>query len=489
MITVALNTLNKGMTGDPRDRSGSFRVMKHFNSESNDRKLTPHRDLETSNSPESALASFQITKIIAANGTLFGYGNDLSGHPAIYMLSSAGVPTSNWIIVPGTPWGAGGIIDNFFVYYQNYIYVGYSGGIIKYGDITSIGSAAFANETATYVPSAQGLVHSKDDIMYIPVGSAIYKKNGASGIALGIQLPTNSAINSICEYNNYLAIACDQPDGSTVVYLWDRDSSLTTLSEKIDWGIGSLKIIESIGGTLLGISTTSSTGNSLSPEVQFKYWNGSSVITFKRMPASFITLKPDKQKFNDLFYFLAEITIHGVALKGVWKIHKLPTGELTVSFDTLPRNDTALDAGSLKSFYRWGDYMYVSYLIPSTGAYTVWRTDDSANYTATSVFETTINQDMPELDRTKNKQLMAVSISFELLPVGAQATLKYRVDGGAWTTILTEATEGAVTSEQVKDATGTEFTSGREYEFHVESLGGAEITEVKYKYEIIPTLI
>ncbi len=89
---------------------------------------------------------------------------------------------------------------------------------------------------------------------------------------------------------------------------------------------------------------------------------------------------------------------------------------------------------------------------------------------------------MPESDRTGMKKLEAVSLSTEPLPSGASATLKYRVDGGAWVTILTETTAGNITTEQTVDADGDAFTDGREYEFAAESLNGAEITEVKYKY-------
>jgi hypothetical protein len=92
MITVALNTLNKGMTGDPRDRSGAFRVMKHFNNEVA-HKLTPYYDMELDAVAgfEATLDVFQITRILkAANGKFYGFGQIAASdaHAQVYIKTS-----------------------------------------------------------------------------------------------------------------------------------------------------------------------------------------------------------------------------------------------------------------------------------------------------------------------------------------------------------------------------------------------------------------
>jgi hypothetical protein len=491
MTIVSLNTLNKGMTGDPRDRSGSFRVMKHFNNEQA-HKLTPYYDMELDAITESTLDVFQITRIVkAANGKYYGFGqiSDVNTKAQVYIKTTATDPTAVWTTASsGSDASFGGARnDLFFLAYHNYLYGGNSTGIWKYGDITGTPSFTYNENTAIFA-TAQGLVHSKDDIMYVPCTVSgvpyIAKNNSGSWNNTALQLPSTATNVSIFEDGNYLGIAGNLGNGDSFIYLWDRDSSLVTLAETINWGTGTLVHAESLGGVIVGVSVL----NSLIPRVLIQYWNGSEVVPFANFQCSLATVGTWKQKFDNALLFLAELTIDGQAHKGLWKLAKTPTG-LSFTLDRLPRNDTALNAGSLKGFYRTGDYVFVAYLNPADSKYTIWRTNDQVSYTATSVVETTINQGMPEADRTVNKQLEAVSISFESLPSGAQGVLKYRVDGGAWTTILTEATDGVITAEQVMDASGTEFTFGREYEFHAESTGGAEITELKYKYKVLSTLI
>lgn len=449
---------------------------------------------------ESTLDTIRIQNFVITNTGLFGVGIVGGGdnHTQVYTKVTPTDPTTVWTAAPGTSTSSSSVELNIgAVVYHNYIYGVNSGGVWKYGDITTGGSATFTyNDYTTHVPTANGLVHSKDDIMYWPSGNLVLKNDSGSW-SVGITLPTNSAINSIAEYNNYLAIACDQADGTVVVYLWDRDTSLTTLSEKIDWGVGSIKHIENIGGLLCGISTTSANATSLMPRIMFKYYDGARVITFEEFVCTSITFPnhPNKQKFNNLFYFLATMVIDGTTFAGLWKIFKNPQGQMAVSFDKLPRNDTTI--GNLEGFIRWGDYTFIAYLISGTAAFTIWRTDDQANYIATSIAESTINPEEVERkrgsagDRSKQKQLKAVALSTEPITSGQSAVLKYRVDGGSWSSaIITSNVVGTVTLEAWTDInTGNAFLNGREYEFRIESTGGAEITEVKYKYEVMNTLL
>jgi len=77
---------------------------------------------------------------------------------------------------------------------------------------------------------------------------------------------------------------------------------------------------------------------------------------------------------------------------------------------------------------------------------------------------------------------------YEFLPAAGQVILKYKVDGGSQTTIFTETTDSAVITE-TQNAAGTEFTEGREYEFEIDSTGGAEVTGFYARYEIKDTLV
>jgi hypothetical protein len=92
-------------------------------------------------------------------------------------------------------------------------------------------------------------------------------------------------------------------------------------------------------------------------------------------------------------------------------------------------------------------------------------------------------------DRTIKKQLKTVSLSYPPLPTNGSMVLKYRVDGGSYTTIFTETVDGTLTTEAKNESDGKPFQAGREYEFQISSSGGGEITEFKYTYEPLKTLI
>lgn len=502
MKTVSFNKFDGGMTNDPRDpRVDVSRVIKHFDNYTREYKLSPHRamKLDAVDGFESSLGDFKIKKFVVANGTLYGIGviSQLDGHTQIYTKVSPGDPTSVWTAaVNGT---SGFSVESGIgvVLYHNQLYGTNFNGFWKYGDITSSPTFTY-NEYQTHVPTAPGIVHSKDDIMYWPSNNLILKNDSGSW-SVALTLPANSSNAVICEYGNYLAVACNQPDGTGVVYLWDRDTSLTTLSEKIDWGTGGLKLIESIGGVLCGISTTSGFANSLDPHVMFKYYSGTQVVTFQEFicHGDLVVIGTDKQKYNNLFYFLAEMQIDGVSFRGLWKIFKKSSGEMTVSFDRLPRNDIPLNSSSLHGFIRWGDYIFISYNNPTdSDNYTIWRTHDqsaSFAYTATSVYETTINPIEPERYRTgagtrsNKKQMAGVALGTEPIASGQRAKLFVRADGGSWVNVIDSSVVGTIVKENTFTSTGTKIPNAREYEFRIESTGGAEITEVKYKFEVNET--
>jgi len=488
-VLIKFDTTNGGMTNDARDTTpGVFRVTKNFDNYTNTHKLTPHRSMEVDAVTESTLDEFRITKFVPTSSGLFGFGvvSSADSHAQVYVKTTASDPTAVWTTASGTSTSASGGArsDVLFVLYRNYLYGANSTGVWKYGDISgSPGTQTFTyNEYTTNVPTAQGIVHSKDDILYIPSNAKIIVNNAGSW-SVGLTLPTNSTITSICEHGNYLAIACDQPEGTSVVYLWDRDSSLSTTSEKIDWGVGSLKLIENIGGTLVGISTTSANLTGLTPKVMIKYYNGADVDIIKEYECSLATIVAGKQKFNNLFYFLAEMTIEGTALKGLWKIAKKPGGGLTVSFDRMPRNDTALDAGTLKGFYRWGDYVFIAYLVPTTGLYTVWRTNDQATYSASSIVET-IKYDAG--DAGAFKDTVGATVTFEPLPSGGSVSLAYKCDAEtSFTTLFTHTTQDSVSHSAVNvESTGAKVPQHKLIEWRITSSGGAEITGFECLEEI-----
>lgn len=489
-----------GMTNNARTPALNVsRIQKGFDDYSVEGMLKPYRDMRVDAITESTLDAFRIKKFDLVNGNLYGVGQVGAAdfHTQVYKKSIAGDPTSAW-----TTASSGTDINSIETGiaasgYHNYLYGVNTAGVWKYGDVS--GSPSFTyNEYQTHVPTGQPIVHSKDDIQYWPAGNLILANNAGSW-QVGLTLPSLFSISDIAEDGSYLDIAGNMPDGTSIVYQWDRDTSLTTLSVKMDWGKGQLKLIGLAGGTLVGISLIGNSSTSINSKIVFKYWNGRRAITFGEIDAdmsSEILILKCKQQFNDLFYFLAEIQVGNQILNGLWRIFQKPNGSFTFAFDIAPRNDTDLGSQALNGFYRWGDYIFISYINPVGGGYTVWRTDDQLEFTGTSIWQTRIINEILGLrnkrvpDSSATKQLVRATLMVSPLQAGQSATVQYRVDGSEeWIPIFTMSDDGDIshTAVNCESLSGDEalFPEHKELEFSLESTGGAEIIGFKCTTEFV----
>jgi hypothetical protein len=215
-------------------------------------------------------------------------------------------------------------------------------------------------------------------------------------------------------------------------------------------------------------------------------YSGGTSQVLKSFNSTSVQLKNFKQKQNDKLFFVGKMTVQGVETFQIFVCGKNKSGSWFLSPDRLVNGDTAV--GDILGFNLIGDYLWSGYRT-STVNYLV-RTNDASTFATTSIYETLINHGMSEEDRTKLKQLKSVSIT-KTSSTG-QLVLKYRVDSqssGDWTTICTLSSGGSINMKAVNESTGTPLNTGYEIQFRVESTGGAELTEIKYNYEVIPELI
>lgn len=487
-----------GMTTDIRDETAVAKLIKHFDILTRPRSLTPYHSQIAA---DGASATNRITDaLIGQSSIIYAGGNDtVTGNIKIWEKGYTG---STWIAATGgVSTGSRQMVPGVFVNYHNAIYGGTTGGEIWKYDTngSSFTNASTSLSSGVCQSYANGVVHSKDDVLYIPyVSSAgiptIASNNNGSWTTVALSLPSRYVITSLCEYGNYLAIACAPVNtGKSVVYLWDRDSTLNTVAEVIDFGAGNIQIIEQIEGEIIGISIRTDAASSLGSRVVFRSYSGGVATVFRELLASSTTGLQlyYGQKYNaNRLYFLAGIEIDSVLHNGIWGVGKNSLGRWIVWFDRLPNNDTAIAASSLTGFFMTGDYTLISY---NDGGYQLTQTSTTATaYAGSSIIETVINPSITgtiETERSAQKQLMAIAVAYDPIPTGGQAILKYKVDGSSWTNVFTETTVGKVVTEAVCDATGTKFTAGREYQFRIESSGGVIITEPKWKYEVLKTLI
>src|SRR3990167_3503304 len=392
-----------------------------------------------------------------------------------------------------------GMNENLFVFYKNKIFGARNGSHIWQFEISS-NTFTTAHQAVTYTQIFQGLVHSKDDILYVPYynGTASYiaSYNDSSWNLTALTLPTSMIPVCISEYGNYLAIACKQKNiqsGPSVVYLWDRDSSLSTLSESINWGPESLEMIEEIDGALVGVSVFANTSTetiTTRPKIVFKVYAGgspraqqfleipltSSTVNANQLPTVNLTngVAMVKQKENNRVLFNLSCEINSVQYDAIWAIARLADGSLSVSIDRLMNNDTALTSNLVepKGFFKFGDYMVVGF--EDNGTYVANMTINAATFTAqTSVYESLVFGESYLKFKLKSAGVMT-----EPLLAAGQVVLKYKIDAEtSFTTIFTHTTDDSLFHEAINiESSGNALPEFRELTLRIESTGGAVVT-------------
>lgn len=508
MKTVTLNRFDGALTNDPKTPSSRHaRAVANFNILTDPYRMIPYVSSEDGDSSASTqqIRNFTLGKR-GSTTSVFGLGIDGSNHPAVYYRDLSDLADATWSATASNSRAAGSqYAPEFFIYYPNQdkvYFASSSTSLEEYDpDTPSTNQSADLATSVTITPTSftrasNAVLHSKDDIVYVGLDNYLIKKNGSVAWSDALTLPVGSEIVALCEYGNYLAIGVRQTvqTGKCTVYLWDRDSSLTTLSEAISWGDEDLRVLEEVEGELVGVSMTGDVASDTIEKVVFrKYSSGVGAVKFLELNTGFSPtvsvqlVRSMQQKYRGRLYFMMTITINGSVRQGVWSIGRnTRTQEWALVHERTSDNDTALNnSHNLRGFFNIGDYLFQSH--QDNGTYEMTKTSDQEDYLATSYYETTINPGMPLEDVFKKKKLYSVTCHYEAQPTAGQVVVKYRTDRAAnYTTVFTDTTDGS-TSFEMPNASGTSFTDGREFEFRIESYGGTVITGFTYKYDTLET--
>ena len=499
IIETKLVRWDGGMVNDPRDsRENTARVVTNFDILTDSYKMTPYRSSESGDSAPttSKKKNFCVALRTGTTYSLYSLGV-ISGTAKAEVLfkdlttgASNDLDDSGWATPSNNQSSAGTSATDLFVNYKLAgLIIGARAGtnLWAFSPTGSVWSDSW--QALTYTNIAQGLVHSKDDILYIPYDNKIatYNHTGTAYNATALTLPSHLYITSICEDGNYLLIGCAPLSGVgySVVYKWDRDSSLATLADSISWGEETLKILDKIDGIVVGISLSGGNSTRFSDRVICRYLSGDSAVKIPGLEflGGTTTILPiAKQKINNRLYFMMQITLNGAVREGVWSIGRNNSNSpMTVIHERTPNNDTALTNGALYNFFSVGDYMFISYADNSSEALS--KTDDTATYSATSIYESKI---FNAGDSSLKKDLIGTTLMYEKLAAGASATVKYRVDGAtSWTTIFTDAVDDSISHSAINiESTGATLPKDyKEIEFRLESIN-AKITAFSFMEEI-----
>lgn len=388
------------------------------------------------------------------------------------------------------------------VYLQQAFCIGVNGtsyNLQRYNSANSVTNIGSITATASLnIPKP--FVHPSDNKLYIAVGNYIGRWDNSSfihsqGGGISLALPSNYQISSLCDWGDYLAIGTKPTNGigNSYVYLWDRDIGLVDANQKIDFGEADLNIIENIGNTLIGImyprNITSVTGGItstiLTNKIDIKEWTGGAVEIIKSITTGDSNnINILKAKKDNKLYFAK-----GYHETAIWCFYKNKSGYWTITKERYIGNGV-ITTNQINSINIVGDYFYIS-SVNDSGVTPKIQMATSLNKTflRTSIYKTTINPSMPIGDRYQAKQLQAAQVSF-IGKANGNIALKYSVDGSTWTYIINEATTAKIDSrEATMEFTGIPLLSGNEFQFQIESTGGVEVTELKYRYDKLNSTI
>ena len=347
-----------------------------------------------------------------------------------------------------------------------------------------------SSQTFSIALTSKPFIHPKDSKLYAFSGYTMAAWDGASLATRAFGTDYN--IVSACPFGNNVLVGMVAKDEThSVMVVWDGSTTSSILVDVVNWGNDCLMVLENIGDVAVGISSVSVGGSSDSSTLSTQsavivrgYSGGTPTEIMRIESIGGSRIYPLKAKQNDALYFGMDAYVNGTRVFQIWKIYKNGLGQMVCVPDRKVNNDTEITS-DLTGLSIVGDYMWVAF----TGSF--MRTNSTTVFTATSSWTSLVNPNMEVEDRSKKKQLKAISLRCGS-PVGSShtVTLSYSVDGGAFTTIYTGASSSIVrVIEEVAQANGKQFLEAREYVFKIETTGNGEVYELKYGYDVIATNI
>ncbi len=491
-----INRFDGGISNDKRFgwvRNGSnfttnrFSITKHFDALTYPNKLVPYKITLADETKSYDIVKFLVAPYETTSTRLYGFGVSTSTYGAVY-IHNASLVANGWTISQdGATNNTSGRFENAFEYYKDYLYW-FAGttALMRYDTATS-GShnvTRYQVMSDTISTVAQPVHHPADDILYLFTNNYVHKINDTVFTEKALTLPSDMKIVCACPFGNYLAIACTSKqtyNKRNIVFLWDRDSSITTLTERIDFGDGEIKHLANLNNKLTAVMSFylySVANISLNKaKILIKQADGN----YGRLINEIVT-DDDVDIVEDLpdtrfvdgnkLYFPAKAPLDSDDRLGIWAVDEY--GRATLDF-------IEEDATSYEGIYRVGNQWWIAH--SDDGSVNKSKYNDTA-YSFTSIYETLV---FNAGDSHISKKLVGAGVMFEKLPSAGSVALKYRIDGDtSWTTIFTHTTDDTISHEAVNiEDTGANLPEFKEIEFRIESTGGVEITGLKFKAEIM----
>lgn len=515
MNSIFINRFDGGMANDIYSAAiGQFSVSKQFDILTYSNRLTPLRGM-TSDTTGTGVGNIIVE---SSTGLFYGVGTDpiAPANGALYRRSGYGFSDTWGLITPNSQGASVAVLYPFLVDWRNSgnVRTLYWAGANTLIASDPAGASSAATQSLTFTSIGQGFVHPADQILYIPYNTssscliAALTTNASvfgSFNATALTLPKQYQVYTLCSYGNYLAIPATTTNPSSVsssrVFFWGRDIT-QSWDYDISWGGGDLKVLNNLNGILIGVSSNS--GNGASGAVQdrasisIKAYAGGEVESLFEIAANHLSaasfpsvvINPNVNfiKNNRLYFSVNIIPNDGVSSNyyGLWSIGKNAKGRYIVTIERIATNDNS-ETGVLAAAIA-GDFVSMVHTSVGTITSTINGQTSASTYGATSIYESVVNPDMPQADLHRDKKLVGVAVHMVPITSGAQVVMKVRVDQTGianWKPAFTKTITSPDTSLVVYETTinaAMNIPDGRNFEFRLESTGGAQIVGYTYTY-------
>jgi len=486
---IRINNFSGGISDSPRENNASkFQVSKHFDIFTDPTRLIPYRSLEADTndgSTSTGMKQYVVKDFLyaSAKGTtttavFYGLGQTGAGNTKIVYKTENNFLSSNWTL-PASSEGNGAVQNGCLIEYKDYLW-GFQGTnqIFKWGLLSGTPSITNSASTtgSTITSVAQGLVFN--DYLYLAYNNKIWRATDATTFSDAyLVLPTNIKITSLAAYGKYIAIGVapiSNYNGVSKVLLWDGTS--TDIQESIDWGEGELRILETIEGILVGVSDrylNNATGAGKGSMIVQIYQGGAPQVVKEVFTKALTgkTIPLNKAVKNNRVFWAAKIMTDSVGTtynEGLWSFgRKNVNFPFSLSLDII---DDTINTSGIQSFGMAGNFVFLTH----SGDGSISKTNDSAVYTTTSIYESQI---LDFGDSFSDKTLLKLNVAFRKLATGESVTAKYKWDDATtYTTAGTFSTVGELSHSFLNiESSELSFGSGKELTVRIESNGGAEI--------------
>lgn len=485
-ITIKINNFSGGVSDSTRKpTTNEFIHSSHFDIFTDPFKLIPYRSLEADT--ETSVSATDLKqylvrdfKYASASTKLYGLGQTGAGLTKIVYKA---VAESGLWTLPSSSEGNGAVKNGCFFEFKDYIW-GFQGTnqLFKWGTLSGTPSITNSVTTvgSTITSVADGIIHPATGYAYLAYNNVLVRiqSDGTTVTDLAKTVPDNYKITSLSIVGTNIAIGCSPKDsfnGNSKLFIWNGSSDL--FYDTIDCGDGDLRICESVEGLLITVTDrylNNSVGAGRGSLIIGAYDGGSWKIIKEFFTKKLVgkTIPTSKVVKNNRLFFAAKLMTNDAGTEyneGIWSFgRKNSAYPFSVTLDMVDEN---IDTDGIQAFGSAGNFFFIAH----SGDGSVDKTDDTATYSFTSIYE---SQTIDFGDASVLKAINKLNLTVSPLPSGATATLKIRVnENTAWTTIGSITTTGKISRDFYNiESSGVDFPTFQEMQIRLESTGGAEIT-------------